>query len=148
MQIIKVSTSSIEKRAISDLDYTVTYSETFGGGASINQNIIELTAGEPILTHELIYINSTDGKAYKADYGLNRACSGVCVDGGAIDETIRVQLSGLIEVFNNTATDYYLGAGGNVRAYGYESNKLLQYIAKKIDNNRILLDIRESILME
>ena len=148
MQIIKVQTSSIEKRAIADLDYTVTYSEISGGGSSINQNIIELTAGEPISENQLIYINSADGKAYKADYGYNMPCNAICIRAGAINDTIQAQIAGLIEVFNNTFEDFYLGSDGNIKNYSYEPNKLLQYIAKKIDNNRILLDIRESILME
>ena len=148
MQIIRVPTSSIEKRAIADLDYAVTYSEVSGGGSSANPNIIELTAGDAILENQLIYINSTDGKAYKADYGYNMPCNAICIRAGAVNDTIQAQIAGLIEVFNNTFEDFYLGSDGNVRAYGYESNKLLQYIAKKIDNNRILLDIRESILME
>ena len=146
MGVVKVLPDSIRLNAV--LDVGTNTSLTIQSDTASNPNIIELVAGEALLENQLIYIDSTDGKAYKADYSGNMPCNAICIRAGAINDTIQAQIAGLIAIYNNTFEDFYLGSDGNIKNYSYEPNKLLQYVARKIDNNRILLNIQSPALME
>jgi hypothetical protein len=148
MQIIKVPTSSIEKRAIADLDYAVTYSETSGGGSSVNPNIIELVAGEYIEPNRIVRM--MDGIAYYSTPYNSNGAIGISLTEADVDGIVQIQISGIgVLILENCLTnDIYAGDYGIPIDFSYSVGNYLQRIGTKIDNNRILLNIQTPALME
>lgn len=145
MQIIKANSGILEKRSIWGLDGA----EGGGFGASPiitanDSSIITLVAGVNISKNELVGLSA--GLAILSDYN-SVPCVGVALDTVTANNVLRVKISGIMDVSNNTADEYYLGSIGSVRVFGYESGKYLQKIADKVSDNQILLNISDFILM-
>ena len=140
---VSIEDNSIPNTAI--LDYGSSASVSSSGGSGVDSSIITLVAGVKITANQLVGLSG--GLAVLADY-TNVPCIGIALDTVTANSNLRIKIQGILNIFNNTANEYYLGSLGNVRAYSYESNKLLQKVADKIDNNRILLNIQKSVLME
>jgi hypothetical protein len=140
---VSIEDNSIPNTAI--LDYGSSASVSSSGGSGVDSSIITLVAGVKITANQLVGLSG--GLAVLADY-TNVPCIGIALDTVTANSNLRIKIQGILNIFNNTANEYYLGSLGNVRAYSYESNKLLQKVADKIDNNRILLNISKSVLME
>jgi len=145
MQIINANSGILEKRSIWGLDN----SDGTGFSASPiitanDSSIITLVARVDISENELVGLSA--GLAILADYN-SVPCIGVALDTVTANNVLRVKINGVVDVFNNTASEYYLGSSGSVRVFGYESGKYLQKIADKVSDNQILLNISESVLM-
>ena len=145
MQIIKANSGILEKRSIWGLDN----SDGTGFSASPiitanDSSIITLVARVDISENQLVGLSA--GLAILADYN-SVPCIGVALDTVTANYVLRFKINGIIDVFNNTAREYYLGSGGSVRAFGYESGKYLQKIADKVSDTQILLNISDFILM-
>lgn len=138
---VSIEDNSIPNSAI--LDYGIS-SVTSSGGTSIDSSIITLVAGVNITSNQLVGISA--GVAILADY-TSVPCIGIALDTVTANSNLRIKIQGVFDVFNNTANEYYLGSDGNVRPYAYESNKLLQKVADKINDNQIFINIGKSVLM-
>lgn len=118
---------------------------------SVDSSIITLVAGMNIAKNQLVGIDNgmgvgSIGLAVLADY-TGVPCIGIALDTVTADNVLRIKIHGVFDIANNTASEYYLGSVGNVRPYSYESNKLLQKVADKIDDNQIFINIEKSVLM-
>lgn len=114
-------------------------------GTAIDSSIITLVANENILINQLVGI--TNGEAVLADYGGIKAI-GIATNTAFSGADVKIRVSGLVNIPNNTSNIYYLGATGSVRPYNYVVGKNLQRIATKISDTQILLDFSDFILME
>ena len=146
---IDIEDNSIPNSAL--LDGVVSGTSSSGGGSTIDSSIITLVAGMNIAKNQLVGIDNgmgvgSIGMAVLADYG-GVPCVGIALDTVTENDTLRIKIQGIYDVFNNTANEYYLGATGNIRPYAYESNKLLQKVADKINDNQIFINIGKSVLM-
>ncbi len=140
---------SIRKSSVLDLETGAFSSSSVS--TSIDSSIITLVAGMNIAKNQLVGIDNgmgvgSIGLAVLADYG-GVPCVGIALDTVTENNTLRIKIQGIFDVFNNTANEYYLGATGNIRPYAYESNKLLQKVADKINDNQIFINIEKSVLM-
>ena len=146
---VSIEDNSIPNSAL--LDGVVSGTSSSGGGSTIDSSIITLVAGMNIAKNQLVGIDNgmgvgSIGMAVLADYG-GVPCVGIALDTVTENNTLRIKIQGIYDVFNNTANEYYLGATGNIRPYAYESNKLLQKVADKINDNQIFIDIGKRVLM-
>lgn len=139
---VSIEDNSIPNSAL--LDAIGSGTSSIGGGSSIDSSIIKLVAGANITANQLVGLSG--GLAVLADY-TGVPCIGIALDTVTADNVLRIKIHGVFDIANNTASEYYLGLAGNVRPYSYESNKLLQKVADKIDDNHILINISNFVLM-
>lgn len=134
---------SIRKDNVLDLDTTGISGS--GGSVVVNDSsIITLVASVNISENQLVGLSA--GLAILADYN-SVPCIGVALDTVTANNVLRVKINGIVDVFNNTSSEYYLGSSGSARVFGYESGKYLQKIADKVSDNQILLNISDFVLM-
>ena len=141
---------SIEDNSIPNSALLDGYSGCLGGVASsstatTDSSIITLVAGEDITAGLLVGIIN-NGEATIASY-TGTPCIGVALDTVLRYENVRVRISGIADISNNSAYEYFLGESGGIRPYSYVPNKDLQYIGHRISDNQIYINIGKSILM-
>lgn len=133
---------SIRRQSV--LDLVEGTASSVSTGTSTDSSIIKLVAGANITANQLVGLSG--GLAVLADY-TGVPCIGIALDTVTADNVLRIKIHGVFDIANNTASEYFLGSVGNVRPYSYESNKLLQKVADKINDNQIFINIGKSVLM-
>jgi hypothetical protein len=113
------------------------------------------TAGENLAAGDFVYINSTDGKAYKADASNTaRQADGYVLASIAAEATGRVYYEGANTGLTGltVGTRYYLSAttaGGIVTtptAYG-SGGRISQYLGKAVSTTKLVFEAEDSIVL-
>lgn len=80
------------------LDLTVTATSVVSGAGAVVET---LQAGETITAGQTLYVDATDGKAYKSDANgaaAAKALKGVALNGGSVNQRISIQKEGTITI--------------------------------------------------
>ncbi len=98
------------------LDGDPQYASEFNGYAGI----LVVEAGETITQYDVVYINTSDGKAYVSDLATagDRRASGIALEGAAAAANVTLQTKGLVQNLTGltAGTRYYLGNAGALTA--------------------------------